>query len=357
MKRDVERVRAVLTPANDPAGNLTQGAATFLEPPEHALESLRRDQPTPRRVLRPGRRQLLAGAGLAAAVAVVVGGRTLAPDSEAPAPVAYTPPVLTLHPVEGQSARAFLLAFARRVERLEPETAQGAYQYAKTWGWGLDTAGDVPGGVANAAVPTVTESWVAGDGSGRRRSAYGEPLYPNPEQRKAAEEAGLVAGTGVKDRTFGPGEFPALDGAGWERIAPFSTEPRTLARQLTKVNWEGGMIVYGIRDMLGYAGKAGPVEPRLRAATLEVLADSVGLSVATTTTWNGQRAVAVSQSQTLDGSTQRDTVLFDPETGYPIGSESALLGHARHLNVSVPATLEVTETLERDSRPTTDWSL
>ncbi|MFE1443211.1 hypothetical protein [Streptomyces sp. NPDC058739] len=352
MKRDVELVRAMLTPLNDPAGDPPQGAGTVLEPPTLTLGPPRRAKP-PRRV-RLGRRRLLAGVGLAAVGAlVVVGGQTLFPDGVAPAPVAYTPPVLTLHPVEGQSARAFLLAFARRVGRLEPEPTQGAYQYAKTWGWWLDTAGDVPGGVANAAVPTVTESWVARDGSGRRRSAYGEPLYPNPEQRKDAEDAGLVAGTGGEDRMFRPGEFPGLDGFGWETVAPFSTEPRALARQLSKVNWEGGTIVYGVRDMVGYAGMSSPVDPRLRAAALVVLADSAGLSVATTTTWNGRRAVAVSQGQTLDGSTQRETVLFDPETGYPIGSESALLGHARHLDVSVPATLEVIETLERGRASTT----
>ncbi|WP_328876762.1 CU044_5270 family protein [Streptomyces sp. NBC_00287] len=328
-------------------------AGTLLTPrAEHTLHALRQSR-RPRRV-RVGRRQLLAGAGLVAVGAVVaVGGGTLVPDTAAPAPVAYTPPVLSLHPVEGQSARAFLLAFAQRVEALEPEEAQGVYQYSKTWGWWLDTAGDVPGGVANAAVPTVIESWVDKDGSGRQRSAYGEPLYPNPEQRRDAEEAGLVADTGVEDRSFGPGKFPAPEGGDWGTVAPFSTDPRALARQLTKVNWEGGMIVHGVRDMLTYAGKTGAVDPRLRAAALQVLADSTGVTVATTTTWNGRRAVAVSQSETLDGSTQRETVLFDPETGYPVGTESALLGHARHLNVSVPATLAVTETLDRSSVSTT----
>ncbi|MFI9824127.1 hypothetical protein ACIHFC_27230 [Streptomyces sp. NPDC052013] len=353
MRRDVERVRALLTPANDPAVGPVEDAGTLLTPhAEHTLRALRQSQ-RPQGV-RPGRRRLLVGAGVVAVGAVVaMGGRTLVPDAGAPAPVAYTPPVLSLHPVEGKSTRAFLQAFARRVETLEPEAAHGAYQYSKTWGWWLNTAGDVPGGVANAAVPTVTESWVAEDGSGRQRSAYGEPLYPDPEQRKDAEAAGLVAGTGIEDRTFGPGQFPAPEGGDWGTVAPFSTSPRVLARQLTKVNWEGGMIVHGVRDMLIYAGRTGPVDPRLRVAALQVLADSADVTVATTTTWNGRRAVAVSQSETLDGSTQRETVLFDPETGYPVGTESALFGHARHLNVSVPATLAVSETLERGSVSTT----
>ncbi|GLW51337.1 hypothetical protein Stsp02_69980 [Streptomyces sp. NBRC 14336] len=356
MKRDLEQVRALLTAANDPAGDPREGTGSLLTPhAERTLQALR-DSRRPRRVRpSPGRRQVLLGAGLVTVGAAVagVGGDLVQGDAGAPAPVAYTPPVLSLHPVEGKSAQAYLQAFARRVERLEPEPTQGTYQYAKTWGWWLHTAGDVPGGVANAAVPTVTESWVAEDRSGRQRSAYGEPLYPNPEQRKDAQDAGLVAGTGVEDRNFGPGGFPAPEGDDWGGVAPFSTDSRVLARQLTEVNWEGGMIVYGVHDMLTYAGRTGPVDPRLRAAALRVLADSTDVTVATTTTWNGRPAIAVSQSETSEGSRQRETVLFDPETGCPVGAESALFGHARRLNVSVPATLTVTETLERGRVSTT----
>lgn len=355
MKRDVERVRGLLTTANDPAGPLEHTPAASPPQTEHALQALRQTR-RPRRVLL-GRRRLLAGAAMVGVgTALAVGGRNLLPDADGdvPTPVAYTPPVLSLHPVEGRSAREFLLSFAQRVESLEPEAAQGAYQYSKTWGWWLNTAGDVPGGVANAAVPTVTESWVDKEDSGRQRSAYGEPLYPNPAQRKEAEEAGLVAGTGVEDRTFGPGKFPYPEGGDWGSVAPFSTDSRKLARQLAKMNWEGGMIVYGVNDLLGYVARSGPVDPLLRAAALRVLADSTGVAVSTTTTWNGRDVVVVSQNEALDGSTQRESVLFDPETGYVVGTESALFGHPRRLNVSVPATLGVTETLERGRASTTD---
>ncbi|WAZ21399.1 hypothetical protein STRCI_002567 [Streptomyces cinnabarinus] len=356
MKRDVERVRELLTAVGDPAGPVERAGAELPPRAEHTLRALRETR-RPRR-LPLGRRRLLVGAAVAGvgAAALAVGGRDLLPGGEAPTPVAYTPPVLSLRPVDEGSARSageFLLAFARRVARLEPEVARGAYQYAKTWGWWLNTAGDVPGGVASAAVPTVTESWVGKDGSGRRRSSYGDPLHPDSAQRKDAEEAGLIAGTGVEDEIFGPGEFPTPEGTDWGTVAPFSTDSRELARQLRKVNWEGGMIVLGVHDLLTYAARSGPADPRLRAAALEVLADSAGVTVATTTTWNGRSAVAVSQTETLDGSTQRETALFDPETGYPIGTESALFGHPRSLDIPVPATLAVTETLTRARVTTT----
>ncbi|TQJ92794.1 hypothetical protein [Streptomyces sp. SLBN-31] len=226
MKRDVERIRGLLTVANDPAGPDEQGHITLPPQAEHTLGLLQRSR-RPQRVVLPGRRQLLAGAAVAGAGAVLaVGGRDLLDRKDAATPVAYTPPVLSLRPVQGQSARAFLLAFARRVDRLGPEPRRGAYQYTKTWGWWLNTAGDVPAGVVNAAVPTVTESWVADNDSGRRRSAYGEPLYPNPAQRKDAEAAGLVTGKGVEDRTFGPGKFPFPQSSAWNTVAPFSTAPR-----------------------------------------------------------------------------------------------------------------------------------
>ncbi|MDX2835738.1 hypothetical protein ACH3XX_42920 [Streptomyces scabiei] len=70
---------------------------------------------------------------------------------------------------------------AKRVEALPEEHSGGSYQYSKTWGWWLNTAGDVPGGVANAAVPTVTESWVDRQGGGRKLSTYGDPIFPDPQ--------------------------------------------------------------------------------------------------------------------------------------------------------------------------------
>ncbi|QTU61666.1 hypothetical protein [Streptomyces scabiei] len=182
---------------------------------------------------------------------------------------------------------------AKRVEALPEEHSGGSYQYSKTWGWWLNTAGDVPGGVANAAVPTVAESWVDRQGGGRKLSTYGDPIFPDPEQEREAREAGLVSGKKIGDAEYGPGQFPG--GSPWQEIEPFAQNPDELSRQLETVSWEGGLIISGVSDLLTYASRSGPIAPGLRAAALRVLADAPGLRVSTTTTWKGSKVVAVTQ--------------------------------------------------------------
>ncbi|MFF8352979.1 hypothetical protein ACF063_05965 [Streptomyces chartreusis] len=281
---------------------------------------------------------------------MVLNGGLPWPGTNAGTPAAaVTPPVLSLTPVQGKPAD-YLNQLADRVAELPAEHDEGAYQYTKTWGWWLHTAADVPGGAANAAVPTITETWIDKRDSGRRLSTYGDPIFPDPKQEQAARDAGLVAGKKIDDDRYGAGKFPDA-GQTWQGIEPFSHNPDQLAGQLKQVNWEGGMIIFGVSDMLHYAERSGPVDPKLRAAALRVLADTPGLKVSTATTWKGRHVVAVTQEKTWHGSTERNSIFFTPDTAYPVGSEEALFGNARQLNVRVPATLAVTETIER--RPVT----
>ncbi|HEY8982440.1 MAG TPA: hypothetical protein VIU15_22990 [Streptomyces sp.] len=247
----------------------------------------------------------------------------------------------------------YLRRLASRVAALPVEPPSGAYQYTKTWGWWLNTAADAPGGAVNAAVPTVTESWVDQQDAGRRLETYGDPIFPDPQREQAAREAKLVQGKKIEDETYVAGAFPG-SGPPWSRLGSLSQNPEELARQLKRVNWEGGLIIFGISDMLQYTGRSGPVAPGLRSAALRVLADFPGLSVSTATTWKGRTVVAVTQEEAWRGSTKRSSVFFDPRTGYPVGTEEALFGSPLKLNVNVPATLSVVETLERAPVTNTD---
>lgn len=353
MKRDVERVRRLLPDAMDPAGTpVSPGDSPQLsDRAERELANLRVSADSEVREAPrswPRRRIVLTGlVASAAASALVVSGGVPWPGSGGGA-VAYavTPPVLSLTPVE-VAPQDFLRDLATRVAKLPGERIHGPYEYTKAWGWALNTAGDMPGGVANAAVPEETESWVTGDGSGRRRIVYGEPIFPNPDQEKDARDAQLIAGKKIEDTEYGPGKFPAPESEAWRDVAPFSTKPKELARQLGEVNWESGLLVQGVADMLRYVGRSGPVDPALRAAALEVLAESQDVSVSTTTTWQGQKVIAVTQEETWKGSTSRQSILFDPRTGNLVGSEEALLGNARALRIKVPATTSVSEVLTR----------
>lgn len=360
MKGEVERVRRLLPDAMDPAAaSVPPGeAAQLSERAERELTSLRLAAAAEAGGVsrnRPGRRFVLTAlVASAAAGAVVVSGGVPWPGSGGEA-VAYavTPPVLSLTPVKS-APQDFLQDFATRVAKLPGERVHGPYAYTKVWGWALNTSGDVPGGVANAAVPEETESWVKGDGSGRRRIVYGDPIFPNIAQEKDARDAQLIAGKKIEDTEYGPGKFPSPESDAWKDVAPFSERPKELARQLGEVNWESGLLVKGVEDMLRFAGRSGPVDPALRAAALQVLAEARDVSVSTTTTWQGQEVVAVTQGETWKGSTSRQSVLFDPRTGDLVGSEDALFGNARALKIKVPATTSVSEVLARETAMNVD---
>ncbi|WP_328842810.1 hypothetical protein [Streptomyces sp. NBC_00258] len=352
MKREIERVRRLLPNAIDPAAaSVPLGeSAQLSERAERELTSLRLSavaEAGGASRSRPGRRIVLTALVASAAAGAVVSGGMPWPGSEGEAVAhAATPPVLSLTPVKS-APQDFLQDFATRVAKLPGERVHGPYGYTKVWGWALNTSGDVPGGVANAAVPEETESWVKGDASGRRRIVYGDPIFPNLAQEKDARDAQLIAGKKIEDTEYGRGKFPSPESDAWKDVAPFSASPKKLARQLGEVNWESGLLVKGVEDMLRYAGRSGPVAPALRAAALQVLAEAQDVSVATTTTWQGQEVVAVTQGETWKGSTSRQSVLFDPRTGDLVGSEDALFGNARALRIKVPATTSVSEVLAR----------
>jgi hypothetical protein len=252
--------------------------------------------------------------------------------------------VLDLVPVAGDPG-TYLREFAKRVERLpaEPQQVEGV-QYTKQWGWWLQTAVDAPGGAVNAAVPTITETWVDREGGGRERKTTGEPIFPRPEQEDQARKYGLVAGKKIVDGKQNPGTFPWQ--SPWRGIEPISEDAERLARQFAAVHFDGGYIVNGVAGLLTYRELSGDASPQLRAAALRVLAMRRDIHVSMTKTWQGQHVVAVTQEGHHRGSTDRNSVLFDPSTGRVFGTEEALLGNPLRLNVQVPATLAVTEITE-----------
>ena len=350
MKGDLRKVRDLVPP--DPQARFGRdGVLPDRAERELALLLATAEPVAPRPRTGPSRRRVLLAGGVVATVTAVAASGELGrlTGGEGPSARAMTtPPVLVLRRIAGTSPREVLSRLAQEVGGLAPDTVHGPYLYIKSWGWALNSAGDVPGGVANAAVPTVTEQWInTSDGAGRERREYGKPYFPDPDQERDAREAGLIEGKGVKDATYRPGHF-AQDSA-WAKLLPFSTDPERLFAQMKEVNWEGGRLIWGVSAMLDAAQRAsgGTIEPLLRAAALRVLANQPDVTVATTTTWHGRQALAVTQEGTHRAATFRDSLLIDPATGYPLGGEEALLGDPLKLDIAVPGTVSVREILSR----------
>ncbi|MEU2562595.1 hypothetical protein ABZ626_25120 [Streptomyces longispororuber] len=313
-----------------------------------------------------------AAAVAAAATAVVLGDVPRRDRADAYRYVAsVTPPVLRLTPTP-QSAGRTLLDLAAKVEK-QPAPHPSEWIYTKTWGWSLNIDADAPLGAATAAVPTVSEQWINKDGSGRDRSAFGEPLFPHPETEAAARERGLVAGTGVTDERYGPGHYDAP--------RPVPDDPRALAKLIRTKS--SAVEENGRRELLvalaAWAGEgkmggdsAQHLSGTRRATMLRVLAepdryfdfgpsdadrDGEGygpLRTYTTRTWQGQEALAVVTQQKPGHDPahpkhySRETLLISPDTGAVMGSEEAIFGDPLKINVKqVPATLSVRETLTR----------
>ncbi|MEQ4206834.1 hypothetical protein [Actinopolymorpha sp. B9G3] len=316
------------------------------------------------------RRVLALGVAGAAGAAVVLADQLPMPgrSSRPTAQAAVTPPVLALAPIPGRTTRQVLRELADKVEKLPPP-AVGPYTYGKSWGWDLSTNAEAPGGAESVAVPTVTEQWINNqDGSGRERKHYGRPYFPNPATERARAEARRW-GEGIEDTIYPPGHF------GRPRTLP--SDPQAMAAKLRAMRSQPiedngtAQLLAAVATLSGEpklgdgrGGRGTRLSPEVRAALLRVLADHeehfdwadtryLPLRAYTTTTWRKQTSLAIVAQERRGAapdyptSTLRETLLLDPETGFVMGYEVAILGHPRLLNLDVPAPLSVRETLLR----------
>lgn len=331
MRRDVEAIRRLAGPFDPVAGSTGTGA--HADPKGRATLARIIASPRTSPVRPPAKRSwpevvsLWTVAAAILALGVLLAAHAIS-GSGSPALAATPPPLAYRASLQGPSGRAVLLRLATTAARQPSAAASGRYGYVKTAGWYLDTR-VAAANTTSAIVPSVTESWIAADGSGRVLERAGS-TSPGPHLLDATPGQVL---DDFKLRA-GPRMYPAT----------LSTDPRVLARELA----------------LGHPTSIGPVErfvavtdlaldrpisSQLEAAVLRVLANLPGLiDSGSVTDRAGRTGVAVSLISRRDYPGEyrdRYTLIFAP-TGTLLGEEETLISGTGKLNVRIPAVISYT---------------
>lgn len=307
------------------------------------------------------RERILAGAGPARRlarrrrparllVAVVLlallgtGASTLLHDR--PAAAATTPVMLAYGVADLASAASAppaapaLEAAARSAASLSAARKNGSVQYLARYGWLAGQDVDESDTLAVALYPTLTQWWMAADGSVRLDESRGAPL--DFQGRLTAPRQG--APDAVTTDTVPAG---SLDPGLAERL---STVPARLRTQLVDTqeglpcdqddHWRAVCLVQAVQTLYDQY----VLPPALVAALWEVLADEPALrSLGETTDRLGRAAVAIALPPAPDEeSPQVTALLISSVTGAYLGTETIML-HDAALGIDGPTVLGFSE--------------
>lgn len=202
---------------------------------------------------------------------------------------------------------------------------EGRYSYTKILTDQLTTSGESDQ-AWSVILPTVEETWIGADGSGRIRSMIGEARFPGPRDR----ERWLAAGSpplpsGVSDETFPPGVLA------YEDLRSLPTEPRELLAVLQRqVATEDLPTDVAVFVRVGQLLAPGDAPSELRAALYVVASRLAGVElIGEVVDPLGRPGLAVAMTHSELGSTLREVMIFDGET-------SALLAHSQVLLEPAP---------------------
>lgn len=334
--RDVQAVRDRLAPHRpedgfDPEGPV--GAAVLglvlsrqrLHQPARAAGA-RPDMVLPRIRLATGAAAVLVAA--LATVLVVVG----LPGGQVPSAQAATPRPLSLQD-GGTPAATDLRAIATSARAaLGTPRGRGDYQFVRAQSWNLST--EVRGRqVTSAVVPTLSETWRGGDGSGRIRVDAAPPEFPDQRARQAWEEQGSPAPE-RRDETFGPGRLGGL----YPPVLPGDQQGlRAALQQAHPVKNGPAEALVSVVDLYKEQTPGADV----RAGVLDYLADVPGLTVqGLTPDRAGRQGLAVGLVSDMTGLPTRFTLVFDQRDGRLLSAEQTLTVTPGALNVPVPSVID-----------------
>ena len=221
---------------------------------------------------------------------------------------------------------------AAAAEQPTPGTAL-PYGYLKTRGTYVDTT--VYGGEGWSNYHSeVAETWVAPDGSGRRRTASFVPGFVSPADREAWERAGkptfLAHGWGrhVGTESFGPGSFAANDAYG-ANLSDLPTDPEELSQWLldrTATSSNGFPLSVRTLTLVAELLQNPFAPPDLRAALYEAEALVPGIeSLGPARDLLGRKGIAVGARSANSGAPTVYSLIVDPDTGAVLATEEKQL--------------------------------
>ncbi|RYV52993.1 CU044_5270 family protein [Pengzhenrongella frigida] len=282
------------------------------------------------------------GAAAAAAVAIVVGYQAaVVPQATAGAPVALTYSAgdpAAVASGRAPSARSALTDLASTARAQPAQDRPGSVQYVASAGWYLEVDGAEVS--VTALFPTITQLWIAPDGSARQTQRRGAPLDVDGHLSTTAIEsaAGLLS----------TDELPAasLDATLTDRLprdpAALQTELLQQAAGLPCAqddSWRAMCLVGSVLSVLEQ--HAAPDD--LTAAMWTVLADEPGVRyLGSTTDRAGRPGVAVAiPPATGDPDATVRVLIVSPSTGELLGTENVTL-RSEALRIDTPTVTEFT---------------
>jgi hypothetical protein len=233
---------------------------------------------------------------------------------------AATPRPLVYNAPQPPSGREVLLTLsataAKQPVALQVPGTPYAYVRVRTWHLSVPRSDQSPPSVV---LPTVTQSWLRSDGSGRLRRITSR-----------------MHGTNVSDTPVAAGH----------PLPPLSVNPAVLARRF-------GLVYPGTapsaRQFVTFTAMADsqPISPPVEAAILRLLALTPGVvNSGTVTDRNGRPGVAVSVESDYTGVEISYTLVFDQSTGKLLEADQTLTGDPGKLDVPQGAVLGYTSYLQ-----------
>jgi hypothetical protein len=238
-----------------------------------------------------------------------------------PRPLVYTAPASS----SGQAVLLSLAAAAARAPEV-PHTGRARYAYVEreTWHVVPDARGHP---ISRHVLPSVTQSWLAPDGSGRVVTTT------RGQREPTTSDVTLHAGPPLPRLSTNEAVLA-------HRLAPGDLGSAVPARQFA-----------AITDLTA----AQPVPPHVQAAILRLLA-RIGTLVdaGAVTDRDGRRGVAVRLDSAYTGVMIGDTLIFDPRTGSLLEADQTLIGKPpKNLDVPTGAVIAYTTILASGYAATT----